>query len=527
MSNRWRASRVVFISVLGVSVIVILSYVAWRALLISPEDIAEGYIVKLSADGKVIAPGWSAEVGDRLGLALSAAGGRPKYGRLTIRDVGGRTRLTTPLVNLSSQKYKGKMPWLNGVGFEITTEIDTSADFDSGLFFVADSPSLFFVLKDNSRERKDQCCKNIAVLLGTNTFNAYSTTLGRSLYTRPVQVPKVTFYRPMNAVRAHIWLPLVKWIAAERPFGEKVNLIYLTDREMDDVNALDDIDVLLVVGHPEYWTRKARETFDNFVVRGGHAAIVGGNAMWWQARYEGADRSVLVSYKKRSPHDSKAGTPFETTNWFRERLHYPVIPSIGSDFQHGGYGLFHKPNKVMGWGGYIITKRNHPLLKGTGLTRHDCLPLYRKTEYDGAPVIGFDASGFPIPDRKKVGADKFEILGFEFGYRGGYTVGTMSVMQRTSTSGYVLHFGSRDIIRTLAVNANDRWRKSGRVIKQVLVNFVSHASHNEPPFSTPITRGEILTPFVTPWRRGFPTELAAKTTLKNRTKCSAAPPKQR
>ncbi len=521
---------------LSFAVILIVCFAVWRAVSVSEkyfpvsgEDIAEGYIVKLSPDGEIVAPGWSANVGDTLGLALSAQNIRTQLRRLAITDVHGDTRHLTPPVALRRQEYKGLKPWLDGAGFDVTAKIDTST-FGPGLYFVADSPYLFFVLNDEHSLKREAlppnqnaCCRNIAILIGTNTFNAYATTLGRSLYSHPVRVPKVSFYRPMHRSHSVLWLPLVKWVANDKPFGEETNITFLTDWEMDDPRVLDGIDVLMVVGHPEYWTRRARETFDGFVARGGHVIIAGGNALWWQARYEGDDRSVLVSYKTGSIHnDPLARTPLETTNWHQKRLDYPIYRSTGADFKKGGFGKFRRPKEAKGWGGYIITQPNHPLFKGTGLTRFDCLPLLATREWDGAPLIGFDSLGLPVPDRQRIGAYKYEILGFELGHRVGHTLGTMSVMQRTPGSGYVLHFGSKDLGRTFGATDKEPWRSSEKRIKQIMVNFVEGVRKKAPLFSDPINETEVAVPFHTPWKGALPVELETLVVDKNRQRCSAS-----
>jgi hypothetical protein len=204
---------------------------------------------------------------------------------------------------------------------------------------------------------------------------------------------------------------------------------------MDDYAVISNTKVLVIAGHNEYWTRKARLNFDKHVNDGKHAIVLSGNTMWWQVRYsETGDQ--LICYKD-AVADPEPDDLLKTTNWYEPSLQYPITSSIGADFNYGGYGIY----VDNGWDGYKIVNPQSPLLKGLGFTMGDILSLV-SGEYDGAPISYFE-NGIPVLDKDKLGFFKIELIGFDRGSRfGSETIGTFIAFQKTETSGVVVNAGS-------------------------------------------------------------------------------------
>jgi hypothetical protein len=481
---------------------------------IPKSKIKSGYIVKLDDEDRIVAPGWSVSPGDKIGLALNAKEPGSVSGTIVFMDAAGRPAFELDGVELGQQDFANEEPWLRGAGFAISGSGRVPSDLPSGVYFAANDPTLFIVVKKR-REESSSNKKKIVILISTNTFNAYSVTKKKSLYFQPHLVPAVSFYRPQTKTRPQEWRPFLKWILLEEPFGLDVEFSYITDFDMDEPASLEGADMVIILGHSEYWTRKAREVFDAFVEAGGHALVASGNTMWWQVRYEGDARSVLVCYKPlgsvdtSTPLDPMAGTEAETTNWDLPVLNYPIIPSIGGGFTEGGYGIFRQPKAAKGWGGYMVIDGKHPLLRSTGLSDGDCFPFYRLKEYDGAPILGFDARGMPVPDLRRIGAHKFELLGFDLGYRGGHghTIGTMHVMQRTPQSGYLFNIGAKDFALTWTRDGQEPWRRSTQIMKRLFQNFVSDALSGISPFSEPPRQEQVVYAMTVPWPHDLPAGL--------------------
>ncbi len=55
--------------------------------------------------------------------------------------------------------------------------------------------------------------------------------------------------------------------ALDLPYSIK----FVADIDLDDYAEISGSKVLMLIGHSEYWTRTAREHFDEFVLGGGNA----------------------------------------------------------------------------------------------------------------------------------------------------------------------------------------------------------------------------------------------------------------
>jgi hypothetical protein len=83
-------------------------------------------------------------------------------------------------------------------------------------------------------------------------------------------------------------------------------------------------------------------------------------------------------------------------------LDFPIVNSIGQDFDFGGYGN-RNPDS---FNGYKITSPNSPLFSETQLKTDDVISI-STAEYDGIPNKGFDNSGMLILDTNTIPFEKF------------------------------------------------------------------------------------------------------------------------
>ncbi len=386
-----------------------------------------GYPIKVEA-GKSY-PAWSVQAGEAVTWAM-AGGGRFLH-TSSVQTVTGE-EVDQVSMTIHPQPPGMKTPWTDGPGYIPAGTWTPSTDMAPGVYLLDGRPDLFTVVRRPDRRRR------ITVLLSTNTFNAYSTTDGRSLYKHPIQVPAVSFCRPMDQVKSFEWLPLLQWLSAHPVYGDQHEVI--TDFEMEDPRTLDKADVLLVAGHSEYWSRGARRNFDAFVSRGGTALIVGGNTFWWQVRIED-DGRLLVSHKSNA--DPVTG-PTSTTGWARPELEFPIVTSTGGDFEHGGFGATRRPEALSGPGMCVVSPE-HPLLTSVGTSHGSWVDFGSVREFDGMPIRGFAADGYPVPDYDSLASDRAEILAYGWGHRGGmHTLGTCHVFQPARAEGTVVHFGFKE-----------------------------------------------------------------------------------
>jgi hypothetical protein len=376
--------------------------------------------------------------------------------KLTIYDINGNEAFSVGSP-LSVQKVSSNDPSVNGFGFNITSQFEIPSTTKSGVYLIEHQIPLIV----RNAEATD-----ITVVYPSNTVNAYASTGGKSLYDKYDRPYAVSFERPLT-IQANIAAGL-KWFSTLTQY----NINYISDSDLDDYNKIQNTRLLVIAGHSEYWTRKARLNFDRFVDNGKNALILSGNTMWWQVRYDG---NKMVCYKE-GDKDPVADVLLKTINWDQSILNYSILGSIGADFPRGGYGL----QADIGWDGFKITNPSSPLLEGLNLKKGDVISL-PSGEYDGAPIAYFNGEGFPVLDNSLSHFYKLELIGFDRGSRGGKeTIGTFIVLQKSLLSGIIVNGASYGWCSDVGIGQNGQ-------LKAITLNAISKLLNRAPVFS--VTNG--------------------------------------
>jgi len=351
------------------------------------------------------------------------------------------------IANVFPQKIENINVWGNGYGY-IVSSVFTIPNLPSGLYLIADK--IPFIIKSSSNV-------DALVVYPSNTINAYNRSGGASFYTDP-KANVLSFLRPQsNYYHSSFSIPFFKWIRSLN-----YNFSYIADIDLDDENIFNTSKLIIIPGHNEYWSRKARKNFDEFISAENDAIILSGNTMWWQIRYE--ENHQIVCYKSiiLDPIDD----PFlKTTNWFKSILEYPILNSIGVDFRYGGYG----DKEDQGWDGFKIINPLSPLFDGIEIELNQIISVPTR-EYDGTPISAIQ-NGNPIIDNDLLNFHKIEIIGYDIGIKWGTTnensYPLFLIFQKTPTSGYVINTSSTDwcykgflgqdsdIIKQITINAID------------------------------------------------------------------------
>ena len=402
--------------------------------------------------------------------------------QIDLYDVLGNV-VDSVVFDAEPQSMQGTRPWVDGFGYSPSFSYNIGS-LPSGLYFW--DYEIPFVVKDTAKSSE------IRVVMPTNTMNAYNCAGGRSLYNNKCGgEPKetvVTFERPHSMTsyttnsgatipRDRAWgTPFFWWLQQEiGSLGASYGA--LADSDLDDPSALAGAEVLVLPGHSEYWTRAARETVDAFVAAGGDVAVMSGNTMWWQSRYQDNNKDLVVYKSFADP----IGDPLlETVLWDEPSLQYPTTDSVGANFTLGGYSNSNPPgNAPASWLGYKIVAEDSPLLEGTNLQNGDILQLdFDGTEYDGAPLSGFDGNGFPVIDNSVLGFHQVELIGFDHGYRFGPTIGTMFAFQKTPTSGIVVNTATLHWAYAMTTSS------SASDLQTVSYNILEKMLNDDPIFSS-------------------------------------------
>lgn len=310
-----------------------------------------------------------------------------------------------------------------GCGWPTTLSFIVPSTWSSGLYVAhfgeSDAPASFveFVVRAPS--------PSAAILLQVpvTTRQAYNTWGGKSLYDSASRSrsPKVSFDRPDAGDDDTVFFAkeFIRW--AERDGGGHgpYQMDYVTSIDLHaDPAVPSSYQLLMTVGHDEYWSRAMRDHLDAFVRAGGNAAVFSGNTMYWQVRFEpnsaGVANRTLVCYKDAAA--DPATDESETVRWDDPEVDYPSNRSIGlgtrvptaTTSELGGigvYGVFTPdhpnpdPFEVMDGSSWVFA--------GSGLSTSDQF---------GAEIIGYetDALLFWVATNRPTGGDQapnnFQIL---------------------------------------------------------------------------------------------------------------------
>jgi len=378
-------------------------------------------------------------------------------------DISGKLAFRST-VSLFSQTVYTDEAWKYGFNLKSNGKVILPTTLTSGIYFIENQISIIVKSVDHA---------DITVVYPTNTINAYNPAGGKSLYgfnsTESQASTIVSFLRPMDSPREkEECIECLKWF----PSLTNLKFNYVADIDLDNYSSFRS-QVIAIIGHSEYWTRKARRNLDQFVEEGGHAVILSGNTMWWHVRYT-AKRDALICYRA-ALLDPETDAAMKTTHWTEPTLQYPIDLSIGEDFEGGGYGL----SIDKGWNGFKIFNPTSPLLEGLAFSKGDILRL-PSNECDGASIKDWDADGFPILNNDKLQAFKLELIGFDRGSRGDKeTFPTFILMQKTSTSGVIVNVGSVNWCSLLGMGSQD----SGDKIKAITRNAFNKLLAGENVFS--------------------------------------------
>lgn len=307
--------------------------------------------------------------------------------------------------------------------------ISDSIDVNNSNNIIHKSYGILFIVKPKILGN----IKNL-LLVATNTWQAYNTYGGKSLY---VQYPetggtidksqKVSMQRPAA-------LPLGSLGSAdfykyERRFINWTTLnniplefasMYDLDRDslflFDKADTVNLYKILFIVGHNEYWTIQERQQCEQFIRNGGKVVILSGNTCWWQVRFEDNGKT-MVCYKDAVADKNANNTIADsllTTNWWRSPVNNPENSFTGVNFKDGGYvNSGPKLPKDQGYGDYAAFNTQFWVYNGTGLGdgdefgHDDAIVGY---ETDGTP-FHWDSYGLPVVDGYENTPLNYRILG--------------------------------------------------------------------------------------------------------------------
>ncbi len=234
--------------------------------------------------------------------------------------------------------------------------------------------------------RTDRQPADFVYKLPLNTYQAYNNWGGKSLYA----------YNSTGGPATHVSFdrPHSQWDGAGQFFDWDYPMIRWLEREGYDVTYLADVDAhagnawltgrraLLSVGHDQYWSKEMRDHWEGARDVGHALAFFGGNAAYWQVRYEpsarGAANRVLVCYKL-APLDPLTGVDNgRVTVAFRsEIVRRPESALLGVQWESSTGAETTFP--------YVVQAADHWIFAGTGARPGQAWSAVVGAEFDRAP----------------------------------------------------------------------------------------------------------------------------------------------
>jgi hypothetical protein len=325
-----------------------------------------------------------------------------------------------------------------GCGWPESVQVPIGLEWRSGFYLVTltaegapdgrDVAHACFVVRGRPQQPR-----RALYVLETNTWNAYNTWGGCSLYTggatvsfdrpfgrgmlcrpevdrddrkaRPVRwgeepdADGLIFqaYRTANDYPAAIGS--TGWFSHGRRFVEWAEAAgyefdYAISTDLDDgAQSLDGYDLVISVGHDEYWSAGQRAAVERHVELGGAFVSCSGNTMFWQVRIDrDGEATNMVGHKYRAHLDDPViadGQPELMSGMWAD----PVVGRPEWTFLGAGsaFGLYHRFGNATarGVGGFVVYRPEHWIMSGTGLGYGDVIG-----GADG--VVGYETVGCPI-----------------------------------------------------------------------------------------------------------------------------------
>ena len=193
---------------------------------------------------------------------------------------------------------KESSPWATGFNWEKVCSFIIPSDGQSGFYQVkhGDEKVINFVVK----QIHPGSVSKIVFQYAMNTAQAYNTAGGKCVYESVRdRAYKVSFNRPGAlidppdlAISQKPDLFFMQWLRSNKIAVEFCNSIDLHLNSVDFAN----YNLMLIVGHDEYWSQEMLDNLESFIYNGGNVAVFSGNTCYRQVRFED-NMQVMVCYK--------------------------------------------------------------------------------------------------------------------------------------------------------------------------------------------------------------------------------------
>lgn len=263
---------------------------------------------------------------------------------LATKDEDEEVAIVTGMVTPTSTPSDA---YMRGCGWRSGYDLEVPDYWASGLYIAeltaedAAKTKLFFVVRSAKPGRDAR----ILLMTTDTTAQAYNAWGGKGTYGGKdsakdqfdvtIRARKVSFDRPVDDGayfrETHFW----RWLVATGRYQVEC----CSGVDIADYAFLSQYQLLLSVGHDEYWSREMRDNVERFVDEGGNVAFFSGNTCYWQVRLEDNNRS-LVCYKSAAEDPLAAVDPSRATvRWWQAPVYRPNNRMMGAGGEAGGWNI--------------------------------------------------------------------------------------------------------------------------------------------------------------------------------------------
>jgi hypothetical protein len=302
----------------------------------------------------------------------------------------------------------------HGCNWPSAFKLTVPSEWKSGYYQVqliaepqAKSTTVFFIV------RAAQPTSKILIQLSTNTYNAYTNWGGHSLYAYHdrdgVQGHRVSFHRPQSSQFESWEGPFIRWAESN---GFALDYAANSDLEFHP-EILKNYQLVLSVGHDEYWSSPMRDHLEKYIGEGGNVAFFSGNTCCWQVRSEDEGRALTCwkQWYNADPLYRSNKQQLLSTLWSHHLVGRPENELTGVGFLFGGYHRSHG-QFMDGTADYETHRPDHWVFEGTQLKKGDRFggkDTIVGYECDGCEMKWVD--GQPVPTHTDGTPESFQILG--------------------------------------------------------------------------------------------------------------------
>jgi hypothetical protein len=256
-----------------------------------------------------------------------------------------------------------------GCGWPESFRITIPSDWRSGVYLMhltsgPDTHEIAFAI----RAATPGATSPILVMIPVTTAQAYNAWHGHSLYAfnsvSGKSITQVSFDRPGSVLAGRSWTEweqkFIRW------FETHYVADYCTSIDLHEhPELLSEYQLIVSMGHDEYWSREMRDQVEAFIAAGGNAAFFGGNTCYYQVRFENGSRT-MVSYKDAALDPLTDTDPLRATvSWDSPLVGRPENTLTGVGTKHGAvwdYGQGDLPAVD-----YTVHFSQHWVFRNTGL----------------------------------------------------------------------------------------------------------------------------------------------------------------